>query len=102
MIWSFAIFFNCLVAKVMKIHILFNPSNSEIFRLILLPKQRIQIRYMVHERVMLGICIKRRITAHMATDMYSCYKCLWVSHLKYILELNFVGLFLLMDMWLYI
>lgn len=29
----------------------------------------------------------------MATDMYSCCKCLWASHLKYVLELNFVGIF---------
>lgn len=66
------------------------------FRLILLPKQRIQIRGMVRGRIMLGICIKKRITAHMAADKCSCCKCLWTSHLKYILELNFVGL-LLMD-----
>lgn len=71
-------------------------------RLILLPKQRIQIRYMVHERIMLGLCIKRRITAHMATDMYSCCKCPWASHLKYVLELDIVGVFLLIYMWFYI
>lgn len=29
----------------------------------------------------------------MATAMYSCSKCLWASHLKYLLELDFVGLF---------
>lgn len=63
------------------------------FRLILLPKQRVQIRYMMHERIMLGLCIKRRITAHMATDIDSCSKCLWASHLKHILELDSVGFF---------
>lgn len=60
-----------------------------------------KIRYMVHERIMLGICIKTRITAHMATDMSSCYKCLWASHLKYILELD-CRAFVLMAMWLYL
>lgn len=38
----------------------------------------------------------------MATDMYSCCKCLWASNLKYVLEFNFIGFFLLIDIWFYI
>lgn len=36
---------------------------------------------MVHETIILGVRMKR-ISVHMATDMYSCPKFLWASCLK--------------------